>query len=122
MSGVPNIIKDVVEAARSWLRAMNHFRRLVAEKTDPQVVEKARVQLVGASKKLEVAVLAFEKAYGELTKRKQGGPKQSFPWGKLLRGALKGAGAINDAMNKVESPTVVSAVEGEVVTPPSSKS
>lgn len=113
---VPSIIKDVVEAARAWLRVMNHFRRLVEEKADPQTVEKARVQLVAAAKKLELAVLAFEKAYGELTKRKQGEPKKPFPWGSVLRGALKGAGALNDALNRVEKPVAV--VEGEVVTPP----
>jgi hypothetical protein len=115
---VPNIIRDVVEAARSWLRATNHYRRLVGTAAE-DVTEKARGELIAAAKRLEATVLTFEKAYAQHAKKTKNekGPKKQFPWGEVLRGALKGASALNSALEGGTSAKKVISIEGEVVMP-----
>lgn len=113
---VPTVIKNVVEAARVWRRSRGHYRRLAdSRSTTKDVLEKAQQQLIDDSKRLEQAVDAFEKLYADHLKRN----KKPIPWGAMLRGALKTAHAVEQAISKAEgSVQRVIDVDGEVVSPP----
>lgn len=104
---IPAPIRNVVEAARAWNRAVKAFRESGGlEKED------ARRELSAASRRLERIVDGFE-AILIIAKNRKG--KTKVPWAAIFRGALKIAGAIDEGMSKAEGKRGVVEVEGEVL-------
>lgn len=110
---IPAPIRNVVEAARVWRRAVIRFRESSGlEKED------ARRELSAASRRLEHVVEGFE-AILSIAKSRKG--KTKVPWAAIFRGALKIAGAIDEGMSKAEAKRSLVEVDGEVLSSSTSK-
>lgn len=99
-------IREVVTAARTWMKTREKWRRAHDSKTaKPAEVETAKAAFSKASDALEKAVVSFEKA---LKKRPRNG--KPIAWGKLFEAVAVGAKALERAVG-----TPPGIIEAEVI-------
>ncbi len=99
MASANATLKNLVHAARLWLRARVVYRQLLDKRSaKPADVEKAKEALLQRTNELEVAVMSFEKLYASMQKR---GAKKDLqvPWSSIFKVVATGAGVVAQALD-----------------------
>jgi len=92
--------RDLVEAARAWVKARVHLRRVVDSKRATEAHRKrAERDIVQAAARLEKAVIRFEQVVGAL-------PKRGIDWGKVAGIVASVAGGVERAVSRPQTPII----------------
>lgn len=91
---------DLVEAARAWVKARKHLRRVLDSKRATEGHrKKAERDIVAAAAKLERSVVRFEQVVGAL-------PKRGIDWGRVAGIVASVAGGVERAVSRPQTPII----------------